>query len=136
MQGFDLGGALNQFSDNFLDEMKAEGESELVKVGFRQGMIGFSIDEYIRYYGLKVPNHVKIDVDGLEKDILYGAKDTLRDPRLKSVLVEIDEDDEEVSNAIITLMKDAGFSVKVRTHSEMIEYSERLNKVFNYIFSK
>lgn len=136
MQGLDLGGALNTFSDNFMDEMKAEGYSELVKVGFRQGMIGFSIDEFLRYYGLKVPNHIKIDVDGLEKDILSGAKETLRDPRLKSVLVEIDEEDEDTSNAIITLMKDAGFSVKVRAHSEMVENSERYNKVFNYIFSK
>ncbi|MBQ4415162.1 MAG: FkbM family methyltransferase, partial [Methanomicrobium sp.] len=101
-----------------------------------QGMIGFSIDEFLRYYGLKVPNHIKIDVDGLEKDILSGAKETLRDPRLKSVLVEIDEEDEDTSNAIITLMKDAGFSVKVRAHSEMVENSERYNKVFNYIFSK
>ncbi len=136
MMGLNLGGALNSFSENYMDEMKAEGYSEFVKVGFRQGMIGFSIDEFINYYRVKVPNHIKIDVDGLEKDILIGAKETLRNPRLQSVLVEIDEDDEKTSNIIISIMQDAGFSVKNRAHSEIVEKSERYNKVFNYIFSK
>jgi hypothetical protein len=35
------------------------------------------------------PSHIKIDVDGNDHLVLAGARRTLADPRLKSVLVEL-----------------------------------------------
>ena len=55
----------------------------------RQGTIGVSIDHLWQVWGLDFPNHVKIDVDGLEEKIIAGAAQTLKDRRLKSVLIEI-----------------------------------------------
>jgi FkbM family methyltransferase len=46
------------------------------------------LDTMIADLGQPPPNHIKIDVDGLEHEILVGAEATLRDPRLKSVAVE------------------------------------------------
>ncbi len=55
----------------------------------RQGTIGVSMDHLWQTWGLDFPNHVKIDVDGLEEKIIAGAAQTLEDRRLKSVLIEI-----------------------------------------------
>lgn len=46
------------------------------------------IDELIHLKGIWKPNHLKIDVDGLELEILKGAEQTL--VSVKSLLVEID----------------------------------------------
>ena len=55
----------------------------------RQGTVGVSLDHLWQAWGLDFPNHVKIDVDGLEEKVIAGAGQTLADKRLKSVLVEI-----------------------------------------------
>ena len=55
----------------------------------QQGTVGVSIDHLWQEWGLDFPNHVKIDVDGLEEKIIAGGERTLEDPRLRSVLVEI-----------------------------------------------
>ena len=48
-----------------------------------------SLDDLTGRFSLAFPNHIKIDVDGIEELIIDGARNTLADPRLKSVLVEI-----------------------------------------------
>ncbi len=55
----------------------------------RQGAMGVSIDDLTGPFALPFPNHVKIDVDGIEERIVQGAARTLSDPRLRSVLVEV-----------------------------------------------
>ena len=54
-----------------------------------QGTVGVSIDFLWQVWKLDFPNHLKIDVDGLEDKIIDGAARTLEDRRLKSVLIEI-----------------------------------------------
>ena len=54
-----------------------------------QGLSVFSLDDFLSYPLVKFPNHMKIDVDGLETRILTSGSKSLRDPRLKSIMVEI-----------------------------------------------
>jgi FkbM family methyltransferase len=61
-----------------------------IAVAFRQGMVGFSIDGFRRLFGLPAPHYLKIDVDSTEERILAGAAETLRDPDLRSVLIELE----------------------------------------------
>jgi len=51
----------------------------------------YTIDELCRWLS-PCPTHIKIDVDGGEGAIIEGADQTLRNPRLQSVLVEINDD--------------------------------------------
>jgi FkbM family methyltransferase len=53
------------------------------------GMVGFTIDDFIARFHPPFPNYIKIDVDGIEPAIIEGATRTLRDPRLKSLIVEL-----------------------------------------------
>ena len=54
---------------------------------FSQAMIGFTVDDLVRNFGLRPPDHIKLDVDSIEEQILRGARETL--PRVRSVLIEI-----------------------------------------------
>lgn len=62
---------------------------------FRQGTVTLSIDELWGSFGLPMPTHVKIDVDGMERKILMGMARTLARPELRSVLIEVTPNDEE-----------------------------------------
>jgi FkbM family methyltransferase len=55
----------------------------------QQGMVGLSIDDLTGRFGLPFPDHIKIDVDGIEAEIVRGARATLADPRLRTALVEV-----------------------------------------------
>jgi FkbM family methyltransferase len=55
----------------------------------QQGMMGVSLDDLTGRFGLPFPNHIKIDVDGIEDRIIRGAAGTLDGPGLRSVLVEV-----------------------------------------------
>jgi FkbM family methyltransferase len=55
----------------------------------QQGMMGVSLDDLTGHFGLAFPNHVKIDVDGIEDLIVRGAGRTLDGPALRTVLVEV-----------------------------------------------
>lgn len=57
-------------------------------------IIIFSIDDLIEKFDFPTPNYVKIDVDGVECDILRGMEKTLVNEDLKGLLVEFDGQDD------------------------------------------
>jgi FkbM family methyltransferase len=71
----------------------------------------FSVDSIVRTSGL-VPSHVKIDVDGPEAEIVQGMKETLRNPAMKSLMVEINSD--AARESITRALAEAGFAAPLR----------------------
>ena len=59
---------------------------------------------------LKQPLYLKIDVDGVEHIILTGMKKSLS--KVKSILVEINDDFDNQINTTKRLLTSAGFSLK------------------------
>jgi FkbM family methyltransferase len=53
---------------------------------YDQGSISYSIDQLIAL-GMTRPDHIKIDIDGLDHTVIYGADSILNS--LKSVLIEL-----------------------------------------------
>jgi FkbM family methyltransferase len=106
---------------------------------FKQTTISYTIDDFIRTFSLNVPNLIKIDVDGIELEILEGAHHTLKDPNVKSVLVEVYEGNPDAMNKIIDLLTNAGLKLRSR-HStigcgdESESEDSPFRKNFNYIF--
>jgi FkbM family methyltransferase len=86
-----------------------------IAVVFRQGMVGFSIDGFLRLFGLAAPNYLKIDVDSIEERILAGACETLRDPDLRSVLVELEAADTARNDRLTQALEVAGFGLTLRS---------------------
>ena len=85
LSGLEVGSSCHSFGGK---SQETAGEK---MAPFKQGAISYSIDEFIETFNPPFPNYIKVDVDGLEDKIVSGAKKTLKDPRVKSILMEIDE---------------------------------------------
>lgn len=83
----------------------------------RQPILSFRLDDLVRQFGLEYPNHIKLDVDGIEYAILKGATEVLRHPNLRSIIVETEEA-RDGSQDMGSLLGEAGFSLaSVHVHN-------------------
>lgn len=105
LSSFDDGSALHNFGADL------DLNHENFKPVFRQGCVAFSLDQLVSQYNFPCPTYLKIDVDGLEHKIIKGAQKVLKDQRLKSILIELNEK-LAVDNQIITDMQNLGFKLK------------------------
>ncbi|NQU56652.1 MAG: FkbM family methyltransferase [Rhodospirillales bacterium] len=85
----------------------------------------FSIDELFQLQGISSINHLKLDVDGLELNILQGAKGLLSDNALKSVLVEDNSISESGESEIVQFLAQFGFR-----ESDAFKSDGLSNKIF------
>ncbi len=99
---------------------------------FRQGIATFSLDDLIYARGLPVPQHLKIDVDGLEPEIVAGAARLLADVRLRSVLIELDSHSDR-HMAIVEQMQGYGMRLSSKAASP-VAVGTVFEDVFNHIF--
>ena len=95
----------------------------------RQDVISYSIDDFTAM-GVPFPTAIKCDVDGNEEEILRGASVTLRDPRLKGVMIEFENGDEGYQ-----LLNDAGLRLKWKRQSPMFRGTPYA-KYWNHGFSR
>ena len=95
-----------------------------------QGMMTLSLDDLTGRFALPFPNHIKVDVDGIEDRIVSGADQTLSDPRLRTFLIEV-----YMHGEIAAQIKAAFFAhgFKLR-NAKVIDYSPGV--VQNLIFSR
>jgi hypothetical protein len=94
------------------------------------GMIGFTIDSFIAQFDPPFPNYLKLDVDGLELPILEGARVTLRDARLRSVLVELSISRESERRNAQLLLEEAGFRFVSRGATQGTQTESAANHLF------
>jgi FkbM family methyltransferase len=102
------GGALSSFGVDY----GHDGKQLTAKLVYKT--FGMSMDDAIARLGITAPDHIKLDVDGIEHLILQGGPTTLANPKLKSVLVESNEDFAEQSRAVDQLLGNAGFHIGER----------------------
>ena len=127
MKNTELGGALNSFAE------PVDCQGNLFTASLRQAMIGFSIDDFVGQFNPPFPNHIKIDVDGIENKIINGAKNTLADARLKSLLIELDSNREQYTNSVVRVIEDAGLKFQAKKHCLRFD-TEPYVSIYNYIF--
>ena len=100
----EIGDAFNSFG-NCLD-----WEGNPYSPTFRQAMVGFRADDFMEQFDVVLPNHIKIDVDGNEDQIVAGAGNLFASPNVKSVLVELDVRREDYCEGVFQALRDAGLS--------------------------
>jgi FkbM family methyltransferase len=115
------GGALHTFG------AAVDHKGEAFEPAFTQHMLSYRLDDLIGQFDIPVPNHIKIDVDGIEMDVLEGARETLSNPALRSVIVELEAGEGE--RRITELLTSKGFEL----HSK---YSRWTPGMLNCIFSR
>lgn len=102
------------------------------EVLYEQEIIVESLYSFIKKSN-SFPNHIKIDVDGIEFQILEGLGIYLKDDRLKSILIEITGD----STKYEKLLKSNGFTLlgktltsqKEITHNFIFKRTNKINKI-------
>lgn len=122
------GGAYNQFV----------GEGGAPAGAITQLTMGMSMDELVARWGLPMPTHIKIDVDGNEPQIVAGGKTVLGDERCRSALVEVRTDLPE-HMAIVDQMAALGFRLESRRsnwESRVDRSNEAACPADNMIFKK
>jgi FkbM family methyltransferase len=96
-----------------------------------QPVASFTLDQVVGYLEV-TPNHIKIDVDGIESEILAGAAATLKNPALRSILVELSRNSQSDSDAIDRVLS-AGFkiwNVQEKPRNAFVNYAEHANYIF------
>jgi FkbM family methyltransferase len=86
------GGAFNMFQpasatgvpESFQAAQKYERHQ-----GFDQLVFGCTVDELVSKHGFPAPTCIKLDVDGLEPNIVAGAMQTIKSGSVRSILVEL-----------------------------------------------
>jgi FkbM family methyltransferase len=146
LSDFGLGISYHDFEENSWTEDKQFSPDWSVSKDDRrpQGCIGRRVDSLIAD-GLPMPDHIKIDVDGLEHRVIEGMLDTLKHPSLKTLLIEINVDNPK-NLELIDMIGALGWRFsweQLRTHrklrfevADIERYQRRGEGGLNYIFYK
>lgn len=96
-----IGSAAHAFDEPPSDGPTGSGGNEQVQ--------GYRLDDLISEGRIDFPTHIKIDVDGTEHRIIAGMPETLADPRLRSLRMEVDLTDPR-NIAAVRIIEAAGFN--------------------------
>lgn len=83
LSDFEAGTSCHSFGEQVGHDLKPR------PAAFTQGCLSIALDEWITDGRLPVPQYVKVDVDGFEHKALRGMAHTLRDARVRSLIVEL-----------------------------------------------
>jgi FkbM family methyltransferase len=126
---FVIGGSCHTFGE------RTGPDGKPMAPAFRQGCFATTLDAMVGEGAVPIPDHIKIDVDGIEPKVIAGARETLSNKRVKSVLIEINSMLEEHWE-IIDLMLGLGFDYS----REEADQARRTDGPFagtgNYVFRR
>jgi FkbM family methyltransferase len=128
LQKFEMGAAMNSVG------IATDWQRQKFQPIFRQGVLSFRLDDFLGGFGGQFPNYLKIDVDGLEREIIDGASNLLKSPRLKSVQIELNENlesDVELKKVFL----ERGFSISHREFAPTASDS-KFQGIYNYRFNR
>jgi FkbM family methyltransferase len=100
-----------------------------------QGCVAVTLDHLVATGAVPAPNHIKIDVDGLEHKVLAGCRNVLAQPAVKSVLVELNTHLAE-HRALVALLEKAGFTYSPEQVQRYMRKEGSFKGVGNYVFRR
>ncbi len=95
---------------------------------FSQKILIYSLDDIVSKMNLELPNHLKIDIDGHEFNVLSGADKILSNKLLKTIQVEININSADTIRICNLLKKHKFKIIQKNQHSK--------GPIYDYIFEK
>lgn len=126
---FSPGGSCHSFGESI------DYRGEALQSPFVQGCFSTTVDALVAQGTMPVPTYVKIDVDGIEPKVMAGARATLMDRRVRSLLIEINTNI-EAHWEIIDWMLEAGFDYDLRQADAGRREEGAFKGVGNYVFRR
>ena len=127
---FTEGGALNTFGQDY----NFEGKKFIPKMKYQ--LLGTTVNHLLDNKILDIPDYIKIDVDGIEHLILEGSNKYLKNKKIKSIIVEINENFNEQYKKVLEIMEKNDFKILQKGQDE--EWSNnrsvKFQKTSNFIF--
>jgi len=105
MSSLDFGAARHGFGGDDSSAVRTEFQASFQSVGM-------SIDAAVSTFGLFPPTHLKVDVDGIDDEVIYGSSRILSDVR--SVCCEMKFEDRRTER-LIQFLDDVGLKLAHRT---------------------
>ena len=127
---FNEGEALNTFGEKF------NFEGKIFKPENSYRLLSTTINSLLKNKILKIPNYIKIDVDGLEHLILSQANILLRSNKIEGLCVELNENFKNQHKKVLKLMKKYNFILSAKKHSILTSEITKFSKTYNYFFYK
>jgi FkbM family methyltransferase len=122
------GGALSTFGG-----LQAHDGSTLNRV-FAFRTLGMAADEAVARLEIPAPDHMKVDVDGIEHLVLGGATRVLE--RVASVSIEINDEFAEQAQGCGQMLRQAGLRLVSKAHSDMIASNAAFAHTFNQLWRR
>ncbi len=117
---------------------KLNFEGKIFNASNKYKIFGTSINFLLDNNILKIPNYIKIDVDGIEHLILQGASKYLSNPKIRSLSIELNENFKEQLETVFEIMKENNFNIKHKKRAEnFVSYKDpKLMGIYNFVFEK
>ena len=115
----DQGGSEVFFGQEITKSLKKTNYN--LKHEFSYDSLGLSIDFLVESKMIEIPDFIKMDVDGTEELIIEGAKKTLSNPKVKSLLIEVNDILENSTNKIEKNLTILGFKkIDIKNNANQI----------------
>jgi FkbM family methyltransferase len=85
LSAFEMGGSCHSLGE------KVDFNHVPMVPAWSQGCVSVRLDDLIAQGVVQQPTHIKIDVDGFEPKVIAGAANAIADPRLQSLLIEVNQ---------------------------------------------
>lgn len=115
MTSTEIGGALSTFDKSY------GFDGKVLKTIFRYTTFALTIDDAVQKFGIPAPEHIKLDVDGIEHLILAGGTNSLG--KVKTVLIEISHEFKEQKAIVTAFLEKEGFRHKKFTTEELQKFN-------------
>ena len=129
---FQEGGSMNVFGEKF------NFEGKKLKSEMYYDLFGINIKFLLDNKLLDIPDYIKIDVDGIEHLILEGAGSYLKNKKIKSISIEINENFKLQYLNVLKIMKNNNFVIRHKKNNieNFVGANKKFFKTYNYIFNK
>ena len=125
------GSALHAFGENY----NYKGEKFLSNNNYK--IYGTTINYLLSQKILNIPDYIKIDVDGIEHEILKGANLYLKNLKIKSLLIELNKNFKKQFNTSTKVLSKNNFKLKNQINSTKSSLEDdEFSNTFNYIFKR